>query len=308
MGFGAEARITVRNLEPNTQTDRLSLMEINPQPSVPKGFRQINTTELRMNPDNPPWNSGIAFLVWAASVGLVVLVPMLVLIPYILSRMDGQIDQAQIAEMATKDPNAILIQILAILPVHLITLLLGWYVVTNFRRFPFRETLGWNSGGMRWWHHLLILVGFLAVMIFVGSIIPEQENELLRIIKSSRWALYTVAFFAVVTAPLVEELVYRGILYSAFQRSIGTFGAVVLVTLLFALVHVPQYYPSISTILLLTLLSLILTLVRVFTRNLLPCIILHTIFNGIQSAVLIAEPHLNLPPPTIEQAAMIIGV
>ncbi|HEX6279674.1 MAG TPA: CPBP family intramembrane glutamic endopeptidase [Pyrinomonadaceae bacterium] len=230
------------------------------------------------------------------------------MLPYIAISLGGRaIDQAQIGEIATKDPTAILIQMLAILPVHLITLLIGWLVVTNFRRFPFRETLGWKSGGMSWWHHVLVLAGFLGVMVVVGSIMPEQENDLLRIIRSSKWALYTVAFFAVFTAPLVEEVVYRGILYSAFQRSIGTFGAIAMVTFLFAIVHVPQYYPSVSTILLLTLLSLILTLVRVFTGNLLPCIILHTIFNGFQSALLIAEPHLNVPPPTIEPAAWIIG-
>ena len=118
---------------------------------------------------------------------------------------------------------------------------------------------------------------------------------MLRILKSSKPALYTIAFLAVFTAPLVEEVVYRGVLYSAFQRSIGTAAAVVLVTLLFALVHVPQYYPSFSTIFLLTLLSLILTLVRVYTGNLLPCIVLHTIFNAFQSALLIAEPYVNVP-------------
>lgn len=273
-----------------------------------KGFHENEYAGVRIDPDNPPWGSWMAFLVWVSSVLLVVFVPMVFLLPYVISRVqEGPINQAQIAEIATKDPTALLIQVAAILPVHLVTLIVAWYVVTNFRRFPFRETLGWRSGGMRWWHHVLVLAGFLGVMVIVGSIMPEQENDLLRIIRSSKWALYTVAFFAVFTAPLVEEVVYRGILYSAFQRSIGTYGAVAMVTFLFALVHVPQYYPSISTIILLTLLSLILTLVRVFTGNLLPCIILHTIFNGFQSALLIAEPHLNVPPPTIEQAALIIG-
>ena len=65
-------------------------------------------------------------------------------------------------------------------------------------------------------------------------------------------ALYTVAFLAVFTAPFVEEVIYRGILYSALQRTTGTVLAVVIVTLLFAAVHVPQYWGSPSTIMLLT--------------------------------------------------------
>ncbi len=41
------------------------------------------------------------------------------------------------------------------------------------------------------------------------------------------------------------------------------------------------------------LLSLTLTLIRVKSDNLLPCIVLHTIFNGVQSALLIAQPYLE---------------
>jgi membrane protease YdiL (CAAX protease family) len=102
--------------------------------------------------------------------------------------------------------------------------------------------------------------------------------------------VYIVAFVATFTAPFVEEVVYRGVLYSAFQRWLGVPGALIITTFLFALVHVPQYWPSYSTIFLLTLLSLILTTIRVKTGNLLPCIIFHTIFNGLQSISLIAEP------------------
>jgi membrane protease YdiL (CAAX protease family) len=50
---------------------------------------------------------------------------------------------------------------------------------------------------------------------------------------------------------------------SAFDRVSRR--AVIAVTLIFSLVHVPQYYESPQTIVLLTLLSLILTLMRVFS-------------------------------------------
>jgi membrane protease YdiL (CAAX protease family) len=262
-----------------------------------------------VGPNNPPWTSPVAFGVWILSVLLIVFVPMLFLIPYIFSASGGIIDQETVARIATSDPTGVLIQVAATLPVHLITLLAAWFVVTRNRSFSFTEMLGWRSGGMRWWHYLVILVGFFGLMIVVGSFFPEQENDLLRILKSSKWALYTVAFLAVVTAPLVEEVIYRGVLYSSFQRSVGKVGAIALITFLFALVHVPQYYPSFSTILLLALLSLILTLVRVRTENLLPCVILHTIFNGLQSALLVAEPYVNVPGSIpVEKAAMIVGL
>ena len=262
-----------------------------------------------VGPDNPPWSSPVAVGVWIFSVLLIVFVPTIFLLPYIFSVSNGQVDQETVTRVATSDPTAIFVQIVAIFPAHILTLIAAWFVVTRNRKYSFKEMLGWRSGGMRWWHHVGIMIAFVSLMIIVGSIFPEQDNELLRMLRSSKLALYTIAIMAVVTAPLVEEVVYRGVLYSAFQRSVGTVGSVALVTFLFALVHVPQYYPSVSTILLLTLLSLILTLVRVYTGNLLPCIILHLIFNAFQSALLIAEPHLNVPPPGVgEQAIAILGL
>ncbi len=129
----------------------------------------------------------------------------------------------------------------------------------------------------------------------VGNYFPEKENDLIRILQSSRTAVYIVAIMATFTAPLVEEVVYRGVLYSAFQRTFGIPAAFVLVTALFAIVHVPQYYPSYSTLFLLTVLSLTLTAIRVKSNNLLPCVILHTLFNGIQSVFLILRPDFAVP-------------
>ena len=253
---------------------------------------------MAMNPDNPPWGSPAAVVFWVFSVLMILVVPTIFLLPYLYTQLGGVVDGQRLAEIATKDTTAVFIQAAAIFPAHLITLAVGWALVTNTRKFPFFETLGWRSGGVRWWHYLAIMVGFVGIMLIVGALVPEQENEMLRMIKSSKSVLYTIAILSVLTAPLIEEVVYRGVLYSAFQRSVGQSAAVVLVTLLFALVHVPQYWPSFSTIFLLTLLSLILTLLRVYSGNLLPAVVLHTIFNGFQSVLLVAEPHITEQSPT----------
>jgi len=271
-----------------------------------EGFRNIDrrpVTPSHPTPDNPPWNSLIAGLAWLASVVLIALIPILVLLPYILSRGPAFSEKEALGEFLKSDPNSILLQIVAIIPAHILTLILAWAIVTKLNRFSFRETLGWSSGGMRWFHYAGILAVFFTVAMVVGNYFPEQENELTRILRSSRWVVFLVAFMATFTAPIVEEVIYRGILYSAFQRTLGVIAGIVVVTLLFAVVHVPQYYPSYSTICLLLLLSLILTLVRARTGNLLPCIVLHTIFNGIQSILLILEPYLKSQAPVIEPTA-----
>jgi len=140
-------------------------------------------------------------------------------------------------------------------------------------------------------------------------IFGHVNNDFERLINNSRAAVYLVAIFATFTAPLVEELVYRGLLYSAFQRRFGMAVGVILVTLLFTLVHVPQYslngHPDMAAIVTLLLLSLTLTLIRAGTGNLLPCIVLHTIFNGVQSVLLILQPFLESPETTPDPTGLI---
>ena len=253
-------------------------------------------------PNDPPWNSAVAIAVWIASVLAIVIVPSIFLLPYVALQKPALAADQSLGEFLQKDPKAIILQIAAIIPAHLLTILLAWAIITKLNRFSFKETLGWQSGGMKWRHYVLILVFFFAVAGVVGYYSPEQENELTRMLQSSRVVVFLVAFMATFTAPLVEEVVYRGVLYSAFQRARGAAFAIAAVTLLFALVHVPQYYPSYSTIGLLLLLSLILTLIRARTANLLPCIVLHTIFNGFQSVLLILEPYMKLSDHSVEQS------
>lgn len=234
----------------------------------------------------------VAFLIWVMSVVFIAIIPALFLLPYLASAGVSLSDTAQIVEFSKSDTTAIFIQLAAIVPAHVLTFILAYLVVGQLRRYDFLPTLGWSSGGVRWWHYAIILGAFFAVAAAVSVVMPEQDNELLRILRSSRYAVYVVALVATFSAPLIEEIVYRGVLYSAFQKALGVPAAFAMVTLLFALVHVPQYYPSYSTILLLTLLSMTLTALRVYSNNLLPCVILHTIFNGFQSLILLLEPLL----------------
>jgi membrane protease YdiL (CAAX protease family) len=260
------------------------------------------------SPDNPPWNGWVAAGVWLASVFFIFIFPAIFLIPYVLTQGIKLSDNARLVEFAQKDPTAILLQLISVIPAHVFTLLLAWLVVTRFNKYSFREVLGWKMGGFRIWHVVAVVVFFYVLAIGLTLVFGERDNEFLKMLKSSRAAVYLVAFFATFTAPLVEEVVYRGILYSAFQRSVGVVYAVAIVTLMFAAVHVPQYSnglnPDFVTIFVICLLSLILTLIRVRTGNLLPCVLLHTVFNGSQSVLLIVEPYLeelSKKPP--EQAA-----
>src|SRR4029434_122184 len=101
------------------------------------------------------------------------------------------------------------------------------------------------------------------------------------------------AFVAVFTAPLAEELIYRGVLYSALERAAGMGVAIAVVALLFAGVHVFQYWNNIGVITGITLLRFTLTLARAYSGSILPPFIIHLVFNGIQALVLALSPFID---------------
>ena len=267
----------------------------------------VPIVEIQPTPDNPPWSNLAAFAVWIASIAFVVVFPLIFVGPYLAT--SGLLSQREQIETFVKtDATAVFLQILAIIPAHIFTIALAWFVITGNRKYSFREMLGWEWGGFRIYHAVVISVAFYALALGAVSIFGDVENEFEIMLKSSKYVIYLVAFFAVFTAPIVEEVVYRGLLYSAFQRTMGKVSAVVLVTFLFAVIHAPQYSmglrPDYAVMGVLLLLSLTLTLIRVKTENLWPCIVLHTVFNGFQSILMIAEPFIR---PHLENTESTIG-
>src|SRR4029450_832140 len=79
-----------------------------------------------------------------------------------------------------------------------------------------------------------------------------------------------VGIVAVVSAPFVEEVVFRGVLYPALARNVGRIAGVLIVSPLFLYVHVDQYAGSIVLLVPLGLLSLVLTALRAYSGSLLP--------------------------------------
>jgi membrane protease YdiL (CAAX protease family) len=253
--------------------------------------------EITITPDNPPWNAWVALAYWILSVIFIVVVPAVFLFPYLLSQHLNLRDRRAVTDFIFSDPTAIVLQLAPVMLAHILTLAAGWFVVTRFNRYSFRKTLGWTMNGFRWWHAIVITVLFYGFGLLMSQIFGHVDNEFERLIEGSRIAVYLVAILATFTAPLVEEVVYRGVLYSAFQRKFGFTLGIIIVTLLFTIVHVPQYsqngVPDYGTVITLLVLSLGLTLLRAGTGNLLPCIILHTVFNGAQSVLLILEPYIQ---------------
>jgi membrane protease YdiL (CAAX protease family) len=266
-------------------------------------------TSVTPDPDNPPWNILTAVLTWLGSVVLLFgtsAVSLLIIMLYFSSKYGG-VSPDQLGHMLTTDKVAVLLQVIAVIPAHLLTLGLAWAVVTDFGKRPFWQTLGWNwNRGIGFWASC----GMAFALLVFGGLLTKyyggEPTDIDQIINNSTASRFVLAFLATATAPLVEEVIYRGVLYSALQRAIGVAWAVVGVTILFASVHVIQYYNNISVIAAIGVLSLTLTLVRAYTRSLLPCFVIHLVFNGLQSLYIILQPYVEKPETAPAQKTGII--
>ena len=244
-----------------------------------------------INPDDPPWGVAAAAFVWVASVLVMFAMQITAVLAYILYRHNPAILQ-NIAK--SPDPGIVFATIVSVIPAHLVTLAAIWAVVTQFGKRPFWQTLGWSwSPQVGFWTS----AGIAVALLIVGGVITKfsggAETDIDQIIKSSAAARITTALLATVTAPLVEEMTYRGVLYSALQRAIGALWAIIGVSTLFALIHAYQYRNNFGVITAVALLSFALTITRARTGRLLPCFVIHLVFNGLQAADIILEPYLQ---------------
>ena len=89
------------------------------------------------------------------------------------------------------------------------------------------------------------------------------------------WFVAAISFFAVVVAPLVEEIFFRGILYATLRSRWGIAAAAAASSLVFAILHF-----HLAALLPLFALAVVLCLAYERTGSLPACIVAHSLFNS----------------------------
>jgi membrane protease YdiL (CAAX protease family) len=130
------------------------------------------------------------------------------------------------------------------------------------------------------------LAALLMVTLLIAPALPaEQTNPVGERATQAQDALSWLWLFtqAVVLAPIIEEFVFRGVLFKVFWQRTGRVWLSAFVSgYLFAVIH-PQFLGGILPI---TVLGAILAIVYAHTRSLLPCIVIHAINNGLITLLL----------------------
>jgi len=115
-----------------------------------------------------------------------------------------------------------------------------------------------------------------------------QPQEAVRVMQEARsngeMALYGI--FAIIIAPFVEELIFRGILYPAMKQNGYRHLALWGTSIFFAITHA-----NLAAVLPLTVLAVILTFLYETTNNLLAPIVTHSLFNAANYAFMLWQKH-----------------
>jgi membrane protease YdiL (CAAX protease family) len=156
--------------------------------------------------------------------------------------------------------------------------------------------IGWRPAPAR--AYLVAILALLIVGVFavaVQHVLPpspaaQKTNPFTEIFGTHGWKVAVLFILAAVAAPLTEELVFRGGIFSALAGSCGTVWSGAITTALFTVAHLQESLGYPPGLLIILAVALALIFLRVRYRSIRPGILLHVLFNG-SSVVMAALAH-----------------
>ncbi|MGM9992316.1 MAG: lysostaphin resistance A-like protein [Candidatus Bruticola sp.] len=155
---------------------------------------------------------------------------------------------------------------------------------TNFkcRVKYFAQAIGLQS--LQKEHIFLGMAGFImailtaALMSTITSIVTkvtaQSINPILKLLAEAPTSVFIMFFFLVISGPIYEEIIYRGLLFSGLRGAISAVGAATVSSLMFSMIHGdPQ------GVLILGGLGAVFCALRYYSGSLWPSIIAHSMWN-----------------------------
>jgi membrane protease YdiL (CAAX protease family) len=170
---------------------------------------------------------------------------------------------------------------------YLLLLAYIYLLVTVHYGAPFWAALHWRRIAVsRAARFFLGGVGLSFLVMLAPSFLPENKNFPLEKMFSRPANAYAIAIFAVVVAPFMEELLFRGVLFAFFEKNGGLRFAILGTAVLFAALHVPEYWGAWDHVVLILVVGLVLSSARGLTDSLSPSVVLHFAYNATLMAML----------------------
>ena len=246
-----------------------------PEDDVPQLLAPADAPSLGTAPSPQCWRLIDLFFFLAFAALWLLLSPLVAYVGYAVLRpiLGWQVRPAALPENAF---FAVATQTIYYVPI----LAYVYFLVVIHYRQPFWTGLKWKS--LSWSQAAQCFMGGLALALFtlLGLVLlPDKGSFPMEQLFTSPQAAYVVGGFAVLVAPFMEELIFRGVLFAFFERLAGLRFAIVSTALLFAGLHIPEYWGAWHHAALILLVGLVFSAVRGVTGSLAPSVVLHLAYN-----------------------------
>ena len=249
------------------------------RPPADAGGEQRSVGDPSRSPDTgwPAWSAGLALfgaLVLASVAGLVLDIPAALIFGVKLSSEHFP-PGLSIADTVVQDVVFVLVAVYCAQ--------LGGRVVSSWQFGLRRPPSGWRSAvGLI----VLLLIAFVVFSVIWSAAFHPKEETLLKQLGSNEGTALLVlsAVLTCVIAPICEEFLFRGYIFTALRSWRGTLPAALITGLVFGGVH----YGSAPTLDLVPLagLGFGLCFLYRFTGSLYPCMVAHSLNNSVAFASL----------------------
>ena len=119
-----------------------------------------------------------------------------------------------------------------------------------------------------------------ATIIAVREVQPTTPLGEILDAADSPWAILAFIVLAILAAPLIEEVIFRGYFFRVLKDVKGLPAAIVIISLIFTFMHVGQYWGDWGAIGMVFLMGCLLTILRALSQTLTASVIAHYAYNG----------------------------
>lgn len=182
------------------------------------------------------------------------------------------------------DSNQILFQAVMQIILSAIALIMVYYVISQKYKISFKKAMGVKFREFPKNLFTGLSVSFMLVISttlvsYAFTLLGYHSSENSPYVGLSSEKLRMISSLAVLIAPAVEEIFFRGYMQPAMIKSFGAFGGIMITALIFGLSH-SQYMNYSVALVAVTVIGIVLGVTKYYTKSIMPSIIAH-FFNNL---------------------------
>jgi len=163
------------------------------------------------------------------------------------------------------------------------TFLFVYYVISGYHQLPFRKAMGVVIPRAKW---LAVAAGASGALVLLCVAWARLDGNSAFTSAPANTDVLGIALYVVAsccTGPLVEELIFRGVLFPPLMKRWGLWAAILIVAGVFGLEHLGDPIGFLMAF----VIGVCLTWLRAKSRSIIPCMLTHVTLNSVLSYPLI---------------------